>query len=152
MLGSLLKIQIAKVRTTPARESDLEVKIVKNWQRRNTFESSSRQNLHACVRERFGRQNCSNLAILGRFLKFASVKICTTPARESYFEVKTVETPGPDHFLTFNFGFAWQASGFQASGFRHSVHVKIAQTYCNSEANSLAEISFCNEFSQKSYS
>ena len=47
-----------KVCTTPARESDLEVKIFKNWRCRSTFGSSHRQNLHhACARERFGSQN-----------------------------------------------------------------------------------------------
>ena len=30
---------VAKICTTPARESDLEVKIVKNWQARSTFGS-----------------------------------------------------------------------------------------------------------------
>ena len=49
---------VYKICTTPARESDLEIKIVKNWRCRSTFGSSNRQNLHhACARERFGRQN-----------------------------------------------------------------------------------------------
>ena len=57
-VGRLLEVEVAKICTTPARENDLEVKIVKNWQRRTTFGSWSRQNLHhACTRERFGSQN-----------------------------------------------------------------------------------------------
>ena len=49
---------VDKICTTPARESDLEVKIVKNWHVRSTFGSWHRQNLHhACARERFGSQN-----------------------------------------------------------------------------------------------
>ena len=30
MIGALLEVEVGKIRTTPARESDLEVKIVKN--------------------------------------------------------------------------------------------------------------------------
>ena len=57
-LGALLEVEVAKICTTPARENDLEVKIVKNWHGRSTFGSWSRQNLHhACARERFGSQN-----------------------------------------------------------------------------------------------
>ena len=39
MLGALLEVDIDKICTAPARESDLEVKIVKNWQARSTFGS-----------------------------------------------------------------------------------------------------------------
>ena len=54
----LVAQDVDKICTTPARESDLEVKIVKNWRCRNTFGSSHRQNLHhAWARERFGSQN-----------------------------------------------------------------------------------------------
>ena len=49
---------VGKIRTTPARESDLEVKIVKNWHAGSAFGSWASQNLrHACARERFGNQN-----------------------------------------------------------------------------------------------
>ena len=37
--GALLEVDLDKICTTPARESDLEVKIVKNWQARSTFGS-----------------------------------------------------------------------------------------------------------------
>ena len=37
-VGSVAQ-DVDKIRTTPARESDLEVKIVKNWQARSTFGS-----------------------------------------------------------------------------------------------------------------
>ena len=57
-LGRLLEVEVAKICTTLAREHDSEVKIVKNWRRRSTFGSWSRQNLHhASARERFGSQN-----------------------------------------------------------------------------------------------
>ena len=39
MPGALLEVDIDKICTTPARESDLEVKIVKNWRCRSTFGS-----------------------------------------------------------------------------------------------------------------
>ena len=57
-VGTLLEVDLDKICTTPARESDLEVKIVKNWHAGSTFGSRHRQNLHhACARERFGSQN-----------------------------------------------------------------------------------------------
>ena len=37
--GALLEVELRKICTTSARESDLEVKIVKNWQARSTFGS-----------------------------------------------------------------------------------------------------------------
>ena len=37
MFGALLEVELDKICTTPARESDLEVKIVKNWRCRSTF-------------------------------------------------------------------------------------------------------------------
>ena len=39
MIGALLQVDIDKICTTPARESDLEVKIVKNWRCWGTFGS-----------------------------------------------------------------------------------------------------------------
>ena len=37
MLGALLEVDLDKICTTPARESDLKVKIVKNWRSRDVF-------------------------------------------------------------------------------------------------------------------
>ena len=37
--GALLEVELDKICTTPARESDLEVKILKTWQVRSTFGS-----------------------------------------------------------------------------------------------------------------
>ena len=37
--GALLEIDLDKICTTPARESDLEIKIVKNWHAGSTFGS-----------------------------------------------------------------------------------------------------------------
>ena len=66
---------VAKICTTPARESDLEVNIVKNSRARGAFGSSSRQNLHhACARARFGNQNRKKLRARERFWKLKSPK------------------------------------------------------------------------------
>ena len=37
--GALLEVEVPKICTTPAREYDSEVKIVKNWHDRSTFGS-----------------------------------------------------------------------------------------------------------------
>ena len=39
-VGALLEVELRKICTTPARESDLEVKIVKNWRSRGVFGGS----------------------------------------------------------------------------------------------------------------
>ena len=39
MFGAHLEVDLYKICTTPARQSDLEVKIVKNWHVRSTFGS-----------------------------------------------------------------------------------------------------------------
>ena len=55
-VGALLEVELTKICTTPAHESDLEVKIVKNWHARSTFGSWAYQNVHhACARERYWR-------------------------------------------------------------------------------------------------
>ena len=51
-------------------------------------------------------------------------KICTTLWRESDSKSKSLKnTRVSDHFLRFKVLFAWQAHGF-----RHSIHIKIAKT------------------------
>ena len=56
-----MEVDIDKICTASARESDLEVKIVKNWH------------------------------MFGALLEVELRKICTTPARESDLEVKIVK-------------------------------------------------------------
>ena len=90
--GALFEVDLDKICTTPARESDLEIKIVKNWRCRSTFGSWHRQNLHhACTRERFLRKKGT---MFGALLEVELPKICTTPARANDSEVKIVKTPG----------------------------------------------------------
>ena len=50
-LESDLEVKIVKC-TASAREKDLEVKIVKNWQARSAFGNSNRQNFAPCLRAR----------------------------------------------------------------------------------------------------
>ena len=97
-----------KICTTPARESDLEVKIVKNWQPRSTFGSWSRQNLHhACARERFGSKSLKTERF-GAILEVEVGRICTMSARENDLEVKIVKN--------------WQARSTFGSWSRQNLH------------------------------
>ena len=83
-----------KICTTPARESDLEVKIVKNWGCGSTFGSWSRQILHhACARERFGSQNRKKLRVREHFWKLQSSKFA--PRLRARMEVKIVKNWEP---------------------------------------------------------
>ena len=79
-------IEAGKICTTSARESDLEVKIVKNWGRGSIFGRSRRR------------------------------KICTKPARESDSEVKIVKHKGPGTFFEVHkMFFAWKEQEFRHS-------------------------------------
>ena len=64
-VGALLEVDLDKICTTPARESDSEVKIVTSLK----------------------------TGMIGALLEVELRKICTTPARESDSEVKIVKTP-----------------------------------------------------------
>ena len=87
-----MEVDLDKICTTPARESDLEAKIVKTPWVRSTFGSWASQNLHhACARERFRSQNRLKGGMLGFLLEVELHKICTTPARENDLEVKIVK-------------------------------------------------------------
>ena len=82
-----------KICTTPARESDLEVKNVKNWQRRSTFGSWSRQNLHhACARERFGSQNRKKLTASEHLWKLKSSKFAPRLPARTIWKSKSLKT------------------------------------------------------------
>ena len=95
MPGALLEVDLDKICATPARESDLEVKIVKNWRCRSTFGSSHRQNLHhACARERFGSQNRENLACREHFWKFTSTKFAPRLRARAIWKSKSLKLEG----------------------------------------------------------
>ena len=95
MPGALLEVDLDKICTTPARESDLEVKIVKNWHAGSTFGSWSRQNLHhACARERFGSQNRWKLACREHFWKLTSTKFAPRLRARTIWKSKSLKTEG----------------------------------------------------------
>ena len=85
MPGALLEVDIDKICTTPARESDLEVKIVKTSWVRSAFGSWHRQNLHhACARERFLRKKGTTLHVRSTFGSWASQNLHHACARERF--------------------------------------------------------------------
>ena len=84
-----------KICTTPARQHDLKVKIVKNCRPRSTFGSWSRQNFAPRLRaSTIWKSKSLKTDDLGALLEVEVAKICTTPARENDLEVKIVKTPG----------------------------------------------------------
>ena len=92
-LGALLEVELGKICTTPARESDLEVKIVKTWQVRSTFGSWAPQNLHhACARERFGSQNRQKLACSEHFRQMTSSKFAPRLRARAIRKSKSLKT------------------------------------------------------------
>ena len=97
-LGKLLEVEVAKICTTPARENDSEVTIVKNWHDRSTFGSWSMlkpPKFAPRLRARtIWKSKLLKTESLGRLLEVEVGKICTTPARENGLEGKIVKTPG----------------------------------------------------------
>ena len=107
---------VAKICTTPAHESDLEVKIVQNSPKfaprlRARTISKSKSLKTAMVGRLFevvkspkfapglrGRTIWKSKSLktegFGTLLEVQASKICTTPARENELEVKTVKAPG----------------------------------------------------------
>ena len=81
-----------KIFKKPARENDLEVKIVKKWQVR--FWKLSFAKIAPRLRARTIFAKKAPRCMLGALLEVELRKICTRPARESDSEVKTVKTPG----------------------------------------------------------
>ena len=100
MFGALLEVDIDKVCTTPARESDLEAKIVKNWHVRSTFGSWYRQILHrVCARERFGSQNRKKLAWSEHFWKLSFAKFAPRLRARAIWKSKPLKTDGLGTFF-----------------------------------------------------
>ena len=92
MVGALLEVEVAKICTTPARENDLEVKIVKNCHGRSTLQSPK---FAPRLRARMiWKSKSLKTEGAGALLEVEVAKICTTPARENDLEIKIVKTPG----------------------------------------------------------
>ena len=98
--------------TTPARESDLEVKIVKHWHARSTFGSWASQNLHhACARERFLREKKHHAAWSEHFWKLSSAKFAPRLRARSIWKSKSLKTDGLGTFLEVQNGFRVAGAG-----------------------------------------
>ena len=80
-----------KICTTPARESDLEVKIVKTGRFGALLEVELRKNCTTPARESDFYEKKAPRCMFGALLEVELRKICTTPARESFSEVKIVK-------------------------------------------------------------
>ena len=77
---------VDKICTTPARETDLEVKIVQNFWKLSSTKFAPR------LRARAIRKSKSlKTGGVGALLEVELDKICTTPARETDLEVKIVK-------------------------------------------------------------
>ena len=95
MPGALLEVELRKICTTPARKSESEDKIVKNWHAGSTFGSCASQNLHhACARERFGTQNRSKLAVSEHFWKLSFAKFAPRLRTRAIRKSKSLKTGG----------------------------------------------------------
>ena len=90
-----MEVEVAKICTTPARESDLEVKIVKKLRGSEHFWKLKSPKFAPRLRARTIWKSKSLKTEGARaLLEVEVVKICTTPARENDLEVKIVKTPG----------------------------------------------------------
>ena len=102
---ALLDVEVGKICATPARESDLEVKIVKNCGCESTFGCWSRQNLHhACARERFGSQNRLKLRVREHFWKLKSPKFAPRLRARTIWKSKSLKTEGARALLDVEVG------------------------------------------------
>ena len=91
-VGALLEVDLDKICTTPARESDSEVKIVKKRTVSEHFWKLSFAKFAPRLRARAIRKSKSlKHRGFGPLLEVEFHKICTTPARESELEVKIVK-------------------------------------------------------------
>ena len=100
MPGALLEVDIDKICTTPARESDLEVKIVKNWHAGSTFGSWHRQNLHhVYARERFFRKKRHHAACSEHFWKLSFPKFAPRLRARAIWKSKSLKTDGLGTFF-----------------------------------------------------
>ena len=87
--GALLEVELDKICTTPARESDLEVKIVKNWRWERFWKLSFAKKFAPRLRARvIWKSKSLKTGGVGALLEVELRKICTTPGHESDFYEK----------------------------------------------------------------
>ena len=98
MLGALLAVDLDKICTTPARETDLEVKIVKNWRSRDVLEVQKvlfawqAQGFRQVAKYMAGagvREGCKNVGRPGGFEE--GLKRCVSRGRRSDFALCDVD-------------------------------------------------------------
>ena len=91
MFGALLEVDIDKICTTPARESDSEVKNRKKLACSKHFWTLTSTKFAPRLRARAIRKSKSlKRGMIGALLEVELRKICTTPARANDSEVKIV--------------------------------------------------------------
>ena len=86
-----MEVHIDKICTTPARESDLEVKIVKNRHAGSFWKLTSTKFAPRLRARAIWKSKSLKTGMPGALLEVDIDKICTTPARERYLEVKIVK-------------------------------------------------------------
>ena len=89
--GALLEVDIDKICTTPARESDLEVEIVKTGMPGALLEVDIDKICTTPARESDFYEKKAPRCMFGALLEVELRKICTTPARANDLEVKIVK-------------------------------------------------------------
>ena len=180
MLGALLEVKLRKICTKPARESDLEVKIVKNWRSRDVFWGSKcvsrgrRRDFDALRCKIRGRRRSSwglqkrwqawwiwrgSGTILfvwqAQWFRALWCRCLKPPTQNPWKSCKFHVTDVllcSDHFASQLQDFVCLGSTFswQAQYF-WSIQLKIAKAYCNSKVKCLVDTSFLKEVSQKSF-
>ena len=83
-LGALLEVQDAKICTTPARESDLEVKIVESWRPERFLKLKCARFAPRCGTRAIWRSKSLKTGGGGPFSEVETRKICTEVARERF--------------------------------------------------------------------
>ena len=87
-----MEVQVGKICTTPARESDLEVKIVKKMTASEHFWKFKSPKFAPRLRATtIWKSKSLKTEGAGALLEVQVDKICTTPARDSDLEVKIVK-------------------------------------------------------------
>ena len=89
---ALLEVEVGKICTTPARQHDLEVKIVEKLTVREHFWKLKSAKFAPRLRaSTIWKSKSLKTDTLGALLEVEVGKICTTPARENDLEVKIVK-------------------------------------------------------------
>ena len=162
MFGALLEVELRKICTTPARESDLEVKIVKNWRSRDVFWGSKcvsrgRRKDFDTLQNTWQAQEFVRVAktLAGVWFRALWCRCLKPPTLKPWKGCKFHVT----EVLLCSDHFAWQLQDFVCLGstfswqaqYFWSIHLENIKTYWNSEAKCLLNMSILKEVSQKCF-